>query len=125
MVQPGQFQTGETLPDNYQVTLTITDKEGQPLEVSVVVASSGFTASLGEQNLNFNGSVTVEEAGIIIIYSLGWQTPVTTGNGNLQFNSSTMQGSVRLKLGEEVPIIRAGSKMAKLSIKKLEPSKSK
>jgi hypothetical protein len=83
------------LPDNYQVTLTITDKNDPPLEVSVVVASSQFTATLGEQHLNFNGSVTVEESGAVVIaYSLGWQTPAPAGNGNIQFQSSTAQGSV-------------------------------
>jgi hypothetical protein len=114
---------GVALADNYQVTLTLTDKNDPPLEVSVVVASSQFTAVHGEQHLNFNGSVTVEESGAIVVaYSLGWQTPVPAGNGNIQ---SSTQGSVRLKLGEEVQIIRAGTRIARLSIKKLDASKPK
>ena len=121
----GPQSTTKSLPDNYQVTLTITDNDVQPLELSVVVASPQFTASLGEYNLNFTGSVTVEENGIIITYGLGWHTPEPTVNGSTPFKRSTMQGSVRLKLGEEVQIIRAGSRMARLSIKKLEASKPK
>lgn len=117
---------GETLQDNYQVTLNITDKEGQPLEVSVVIASSQFSATLGEQNLNFSGTVTVEDSGgIVIAYGLGWQTNAPTGGGPMQYLQSTTQGSVRLKLGEEVQIIKAGARTARLSIKKLEPAKSK
>ncbi|MGB8168367.1 MAG: hypothetical protein WCF18_12790 [Chthoniobacteraceae bacterium] len=119
----------DTLADNYQLTLTLTDKDGPPLEVAVVVASSQFTASLdslGIHNLAFTGTVTVEESGsIVIAYGLGWQTPSTTDNGNIQFHQSNTQGSVRLKLGEEVQIIRAGSRTARLAITKLEPPKSK
>ena len=59
----GAQQSSELLPDNYQITLNITDKDGAPLELSVVVASTQFTAMFGEQSLVFGGNVKVEEAG--------------------------------------------------------------
>ena len=124
VVQRGTPVPTDALPENYQVTLTITDKDGQPVEVSVVVASTRFTALLGEQHLTFEGTVLVEDSGIVIAYALGWETlsPVAEG---IQSRSSSMQGSVRLQLGEEVQIIRAGTRVARLSIKKLEPAKPK
>ena len=123
---PGSQTPVDALPDNYQVTLTITDKDGQPLEVSVVVASTRFSASLGDPSLTFSGLVTVEDSGsIIIAYALGWDTPVPAGKDTVQFRSSSTQGSVRLKLGEEIQIIRAGPRVARLSIKKLEATKPK
>jgi hypothetical protein len=123
---PGYRSPAETLPDNYQVTLNLADKDGTSLEISVVIASSQFNATLGEQNLNFSGTVTVEESGsIVIAYGLGWQTPVPSGSGSTQYQSSSTQGSVRLKLGEEVQIIRAGTRTARLSIKRLEPAKTR
>lgn len=99
----------------------------QPLEVSVVVASTRFEASLGNPALNFSGTVTVEESGkIVIAYGLGWETPILDANGKaVQFRASSTQGSVRLGVGEEIQIIRAGPRVARLSIKKLEPAKSK
>ncbi len=116
----------EILSDNYQITLIITDKDAQPTEVSVVVASSQFSASLGELDLNFTGSVIVEETGsLVVTYQLGWETLVPAGEKNTQYKSSATQGSVRLKLGEEVQIIRAGARTARLSVKKLEASKAK
>jgi hypothetical protein len=127
----GQPTPGETFPDNYQLTLSLTDKDGPPLEVSVVVVSTQFSAMLAEQNLSFSGTVELEESGgILIAYSLGWQAPapVDKGPGNFPAQSapsSSTRGSVRLKAGEEMQIIRAGTRSAKLSIKKLEPSKSK
>ena len=126
-VQPGQAQTPtDALPDNYQVTLTITDKEGQPMEVSVVIASTRFNVSLGEQGLTLQGAATVEESGSIVIeYALGWTTSFPSANNQAEFRQSTTTGSVRLKLGEEVQIIKAGSRVARLSIKKLEASKPK
>lgn len=123
---PGFQAPASALPDNYQVTLTVTDKDSPPLEVFVVVASSQFNASLGEQNLAFSGSVTVEDAGsLVIAYSLGWETQITGAGGSIQSRTSSTQGSVRLKLDEEIQIIRAGSRTARLSIKKLEPAKPK
>ncbi len=113
------------LPDNYQVALTITDKDAQPVEVSVVVASTQFTAALGELGLTFSGSVEIEDSGAIMVnYALGWETPINTGN-NIQYKTSSTQGSVRLKLGEEVNIIRAGTRTARISIKKLEAPPAK
>jgi hypothetical protein len=121
----GAQQSSELLPDNYQITLNITDKDGTPLELSVVVASTQFTAMFGEQSLVFGGNVKVEEAGgIVIAYDMDWQTPLR-GAGTTQFVSSRMQGSVRLKLGEEVQIIRAGTRSARLSIQKLDAVKGK
>jgi hypothetical protein len=121
----GAQQSSELLPDNYQITLNITDKDGTPLELSVVVASTQFTAMFGEQSLVFGGHVKVEESGsIMVTYSLDWQTPVG-GAGANQFVPFSMQGSVRLKLGEEVQIIRAGTRSARLSIQKLDAVKGK
>ena len=121
----GAQQSSEMLPDNYQVTLTLTDKDGAPLELSVVVASAQFNAMFGEQNLGFGGYVKVEESGgILVSYSLDWQTPVG-GAGATQYVPSRMQGSMRLKLGEEVQIIRAGTRSARLSIQKLDAVKGK
>jgi hypothetical protein len=137
--QPQRFAQApaDALPDNYQVTLNIADKDGQPVEVSVVVASTEFNASMSELNLTFSGNVTVDEAGsILIAYALSWQTQIVTSNnndptpmapgtGNIRYQSSEAQGSVRLKLGEEAQIIRAGTRTARLSIKKLEMTKAK
>jgi hypothetical protein len=121
----GAQQSSEMLPDNYQITLNITDKDGAPLELSVVVASAQFNAMFGEQSLGFGGYVKVEESGSIMVnYSLDWQTTVG-GAGSMQYVPSRMQGSVRLKLGEEVQIIRAGTRSARLSIQKLDAVKGK
>jgi hypothetical protein len=126
-IQPGQpLPSTDTLPDNYQITLTITDKDGQPIEISLVAASTRFNASFAEQGLSLEGLLTIEESGSTIVqYSLGWTTPTAAANGIAQVGSSNMTGSVRLKLGEEIQIIRVASRVARLSIKKLESSKAK
>jgi len=121
----GAQPSSEMLPDNYQITLNLTDKDGAPLELSVVVASAQFSAMFSEQGLGFGGHVKVEDSGsILVTYSLDWQTPVG-GAGGTQYLPSRMQGSVRLKLGEEVQIIRAGTRSARLSIQKLDAVKGK
>lgn len=122
-VRPSLQTPGKEFADNYQLTLIVTDKDGQPVEISVVVASAQFVAALGEPSLSFAGTLTVEEAGgILVNYTLGWETLITVGNG-AQYKSSRTEGSVRLKLGEEVQILRAGARTARLSIKKLDGAK--
>lgn len=121
---PGQIPSpGNVLPDNYEITLTITDKEEPPVDLSVVVASTLFNASLGVQGLTFAGTVIPEGSGeILVTYTLGWETAIPAGN-NTQYKSSSTQGSVRMKLGDDIQIIRAGTRVARLSIKKLEMAK--
>ena len=123
---PSNQTSGDALPENYQLTLSITDKDGKPVEVSIVVASTRFTAALGEVGLQFAGSVVVEDSGsLLITYQLGWETPFPTGKDTVQFKPSTAQGSVRLKVGEDIQIISAGTRNAHLSLKKPDSSKVK
>jgi hypothetical protein len=116
----------DAFPDNYLLVLTITDKDITPTEVELVVASPSFQATVGEHSLSFSGNIAMAaDDRVIVAYQLGWQVPVSTGKGSTQFVASSTQGSVRLKLGEDVQVIRAGTRSARLSIRKLETSKAK
>jgi hypothetical protein len=118
-IQPAQ-NASEPFPNNYQINLAITDKDSPPVELSVVVVSSPFNVSLGEQNVTFTGSMLLEDGGTLLVqYGLGWQTAVNLPNNNVTYHSTSSQGSVRIKPGEEVEIFRAGTRVAKLVIKKL------
>jgi len=123
---PGLRAAEDALPCNYEVTLNFADEDGQPIEVCFVIASPQFSVALGEQNLTFSGTIAVDGSGnIVVAYLLGWQTAMNASNGNAQLVSSSSKGSVRLKPGEEVPIIRVGSRIARLSIKERTASKPK
>ena len=116
----------DAFPDNYLLLLTITDKDAAPTEIELVVASPSFQATVGEHSLTFGGSISMAaDDRVIVAYQLGWQVPVSTGKGATQFVTSSTQGSVRLKLGDEVQVIRAGTKSARLSIRKFETPKAK
>ena len=112
----------EALKENYQLCLTITDKEKEPVEISIVVASSPFSATYGEENITFSGNVAAIEAEILISYAIRWE-PAGKTLPNGPSSASNAQGSVRLKLGEDVQIVRTGTRVARLSMKKLEPGK--
>jgi hypothetical protein len=118
---PGYQQgTGEPLPDNYQVILTMTDKDGQPQELSLVSETTNFSATLGEQDLTFNGTLAVDENGLIHVrYTLGWETALVN-NGSTNYKSTSITGSARLKSGQEMIVFHTGTRTAKLSVKKLE-----
>jgi len=116
----------QELPDNYQLTLTVSDDQGKPLELSVVTASRRFEASLGEEgDLRFAGTLAQGDSDAMLVsYSLGWATEMNQGQ-RVQSKSSAITGSVRLKMGEEVPIFRAGNRIIRLSIKKLQGTVAK
>lgn len=120
-----QSDQADVLPDNYQLTLTATEKDLPTVEVSVVTASSSFNVTAGDMNLTFGGSVSPAEEpeSILIRFELGWAKPMTGNNG--QYVSSNARGSVRLKPGQEIQILRSGDRVVRLSIKKLEPLKAK
>jgi hypothetical protein len=110
------------LPDNYQVTLTCTQKNGELAEVAIVIAGTHFSATLMEPKLLLDGRVTIEDSGEITLnYTLGWDTrePSQTMRGSYTIDPCMIAGSVRLKLGQEVQVFRAGGHMMRLSIKKL------
>ena len=113
----------QALPENYQLTLVLSDEKGQPVELSFVTASDQFQTSLGEQGLSFMGTLTPDGSdGVLVAYALGWQVAVTEGQST-QYKSSSTSGSVRLKMEKEVRIIRVGDRVVRLSIKKFqEPS---
>jgi hypothetical protein len=69
----------------------------------------------------FAGAGVAAEGEEVALHANG--EPVTVGN-TTQIKTSATQGSVRLKLGEEVQIIRAGTRAARLSIKKLEAARA-
>lgn len=110
------------LPDNYQVALTSTDKDGELPEISVVVASTHFNVTLQEPQRTLDGRVKIEDSGEITLeYTLGWETraPIPTNPGGFKIIPSSIKSSVRLKLGQEVQIFCEGAHMMRLSIKKL------
>lgn len=126
---PGQIGSPavDALADNYEFTLVMVDKDGPPAELAIVIASPFFQATLDEPSpsLSFGGNVTVAEDGrVLVSYALGWKTKMRAGDGEPYTYSST-QSSVRLKSGEEVQILRAGTQTARLSVKKLEAGRPK
>ncbi len=127
LVQP-PAQGAKSLSDNYQINLRLTNKDEAPVDVSVVAASNQFSVSFGEQNLSFSGYLSVDEDGTLFVsYSLGWEAQIAGGNNNnaVRYQSSSAGGSVRLKPGEEIQILQVGSRVARLSILKLEATKAK
>ena len=110
----------QALPENYQLTLALSDEKGQPVELSFVTASDQFQTSLGEQGVTFTGTLTPEDSdGVLVAYALSWQFVVKDGQST-QYKSSSTSGSVHLKMEKEVPILRVGDRIVRLSIKKFQ-----
>ena len=118
----------ENLDGNYQVNLTFSDKDGTSMEISVVTALRTFSTSLGEYPLTLAGTLSVQADGTVLCaYTMQWAHPAAEGNAAgaipgmvSQSKNSTVQGSARVTPGKDVEIFRAGTRSAKLSVKKLD-----
>ncbi len=114
----------EGLSDNYQLVLTMTDKDGQPQELALVTANTTFSAALGEQGFSFGGTIVAEDDGSVQVnYTLGWSTE-SVNNGSSNYKTTSIMSSARLKSGQEMVILHTSTRTAKLMVKKLELPKA-
>jgi hypothetical protein len=113
---------GPVLTENLQVLLTLSDKDAPPVEISVLTAGTNFTASVADLGLNFTGTIALDEAGTFsLAYSLAWEPAMQQlAGGPPQTKQTTTTGNILAKTGEEVQIFRAGSRTARLVLKKTE-----
>ena len=134
-----QGESAQSLPDNYRITLTVTDKDKQSNELSLVVASPEFAAETIEPSMAFSGTITPEEGGSVLIrYSLAataaipCQTmtsispsgkPVTSTS--IQYKTSNAHATARLQIGEPLQILKSGGCVYLLSISRLEKGAEK
>ncbi|MEI6714857.1 MAG: hypothetical protein WCO60_13960, partial [Verrucomicrobiota bacterium] len=119
--------------DNYLLTVFTTDKDGDLPEVCVVLAApygevAQFNVTLGGPGDKIQGLLRIWDAGALTLdYTLGWETRIPNGNmsNTARICESSTKSSVCLNLGEEVQILRVGTRTTRVSIKKLEAATTK
>jgi hypothetical protein len=127
-------ETGDVLPENYLLKLTVNDKDQQITELSVVIATTQFKADTFDPTMTITGALTPEEDGSILVrYALGTEIavpsqtatmpspsgqPVTTVS-SIQYKTGSVQASVRLRLGEPVQILKSGTRSYQLTVSHL------
>jgi hypothetical protein len=132
--QQGANAAGEVLPENYLLTLTVSDKDQLVTELSLVVASADFKAEVADPVITFTGTLTPDDKeGILMSYGLGTQVavpsqvlttqppsgaPVTTSS-SIQYRSSSVQATVKVRVGEPLNILKSGTRSYKLTISRL------
>jgi hypothetical protein len=136
VAEPPPIQ-GDTLPENYVLKLVVHDKEQQITELSVVVASSQVRADALDPVMTISGTLVVLEDGVLLFrYALGTEVAVPTQitaassssdrpvvtNQSIQYKSSSVQASVRLRLGEPVQILKSGTRTYQLTVSRLADS---
>lgn len=123
-------ESDEPLPENYILSLTVTDKGRQVNELSIVVATAQFTAAAIDPAETISGTLTVQEDGTVLIrYSLSAQIAVSSQNGQIvtpenpatsvQYRNHSVRSSVRLRAGEPVVILKDGTHTYQLALHKL------
>ena len=150
-LQSGSPPSGEPLPANYLLTLSVSDKDQPFTELSLVVATADFSTDAVHPidaketvtmpaSLTFTGSISVQEDGSVLIrYLLSYEVAIPTNmqttksangeqvtNSSIQFKRSSTQASAKLRLSEPIQILKSGTRTYRLTISRLtdKPSKS-
>ena len=128
--QPGN-DSAKPLPENYQLTLNVTEKDKPATELSMIIATADFKAETAEPSMTFTGTLTPEESGAIIVrYGLGVQVAVNSEPspvpspgfvgpprvGATQFKNIAAQASVRVRLGEPLNILNTANRVFTLTV---------
>ncbi len=114
----------QTLPENYILSLAVSEKDKPVSEVSFVVATLDFNMS--PLDLTFVGTINPQEDGAFLIrYNIGTSIAVGVGN-NTQFKSISMSAAVRLRPGDSVQIYKSDERSYRLALTRLaDQQKSK
>jgi len=130
-VQVGGAPVNEaTLAENYVLGLTVSDQDQTAAatttttEFSLVVASQDFKTTFLDAKsaaITFSGTVDPGEDGttVLVRYAIASEVPVAAGQNSVQYKATAAQASVRLRLGEPVLILKAGTRSLRLSIARL------
>jgi len=131
-VQPQQqsqpLDPNTALPENYQLTLNVSDGDKPATELSVIAVTPMFTITGVEPNITFAGTITPEDAGTVLVaYSVSGDVPVRPPEGaasnTTQYRVVGAQAAARLRLGETLQILKSGTRTFKLTVSKLEAAK--
>jgi hypothetical protein len=122
--------SGQSLSENYIVSLTITDKEQVISELSLVVATAEFSTTFPDARANiatFLGTLSLEEGGDVLLrYTLNAEIAAPAPNQEpVQSRTLQTRASVRLHFGEAVQIFKCGDRGCRLSISRLSEQKPK
>ena len=130
--QPFSPGSDQPLPENYVLTLTVSSAEQATMELSLNVASTSFKTDFPDSRFTvgtFAGTLIPEEGGTILIrYMLVRQIAVSTPgthDSTVQYKNVSTQASVRLRPGESVQLLKAGTEMGTLSIARLSEQQAK
>ena len=127
----GNLEDPDILPENYILSLTVTDKGKLLTELALVIATRQFNVTHIEYALNLVGTALPQDDGSILVrYSIGEEVafssqtglPVTAeapAVGSIQYKTRSMSSAARLRVGEPVVILKDGSRVYQLSISRL------
>ena len=128
-ILPGQQpvnNTGDPLSENYQLTLTVSDKEKQVANLSLAVGSTTFQATSADPTINFSGSFKPQKNGTLLVqYFLSASIEVTRYQQNgssTSFAQGGSSGTIRLQLDKPITILKDGSRSYILTVSQTEES---
>ncbi|MEA3211225.1 MAG: hypothetical protein QOE70_4282 [Chthoniobacter sp.] len=117
-------------PENYQLILSVFDKDKLLHEISVLVASLEFRADSFDPTLTFQGTLVPAENGSFVLrYAVTAEIAVPTEPGTVpigappvpagrnvpvQFKTQTAQSTVRVRPGQPIEILKTGDRIYRI-----------
>lgn len=110
------------LPENYLLTLTVSNGGQVAAELALLIATAEFSASFPDAKPavnSFSGTVSLENNGSAVVrYTLNVEISIRPFGPNPQSKSSVTQSSVRLLLGQPVQILKTDARTYQLTMTK-------
>jgi hypothetical protein len=128
VLPPNEKAPGEALPENYLLTLVVSEKDQVLTELSIVLATTDFNVAVADPVINFSGILTSDDKeGMLVRYTLNTQVAISEKEVAKYFRNGSVQASVKVRVGEPLQIFKSGTQTYKLTISRLptETHKSK
>jgi hypothetical protein len=114
--------TAESLPENYILSLTASEKDKVTREISMVVGSPVFGTTVPD--LSFTGSISPLDDGTFLVrYSLESSVAVPAGGDSVQYKNISVSTAVRLRPGETIQVYKSELRSYQLSLTRLADQK--
>lgn len=121
----GTESEGESraLTTNYQITIAGSLGKTDPIDVTLSGSSRVFSATLQNPIRKIEVKLINEKDSLTVIYSIGAQIAVKTGENTFQYQDTSVTGSFLATLGQPFPVLQIGDSKLTIQVDKVSEKK--
>jgi hypothetical protein len=121
----GNESEGEpsALGTNYQIIIAGSLGKTDPIDVTLRGSSRVFSATLQNPIRRIEVKLMNEKDSLTVVYSIGAQIAVKTGESAVQYQDASVTGSFLATLGQPFPVLQIGDSKLTIQVDKITEKK--